>query len=62
MKPIDFVLTPYEQSTAANATIYLEDRRRRLNERDARRAQYADTKEGGLQDVAGQKHPLPQGI
>lgn len=34
---IEFVLTPRERDQAKLATLYLEDRRRRLNERDAQR-------------------------
>ena len=33
-RPLDFVLTPRERDVAAMATLYLESRRRRLNELD----------------------------
>lgn len=36
LPPLDFVLTPADRDHAAYATVYLEDRRRRLNERDRR--------------------------
>lgn len=39
------ILTPTERSIAANARCYLEDRRRRLNEADARRQAEADAAE-----------------
>ncbi len=33
-RPLDFVLTPRERDVAKMAALYLEDRRRRLNEQD----------------------------
>lgn len=59
---IEYTLTPYEQSQAALATVHLEALRRDRNLRDERRSSLHDSKEGGLQDVAGQEHSLPQGI
>ncbi|ALN79484.1 hypothetical protein [Lysobacter antibioticus] len=38
LPPLEFVLTPSETSKARYGTVYLEDRRRRLNERDTRRS------------------------
>lgn len=42
LPPLDLVLTPNERSKAAAATVYLEDRRRRQNERDRRAARESD--------------------
>ena len=47
LDPMSFelILTPYERSLAANASCYLEDRRRRLNEADEQRQRKADDAE-----------------
>jgi len=53
LPPLEFNLTPGDRDKAAYATVYLEDRRRRLNELELRRrnAEAARQLEAALEDL-----------